>query len=465
MSDRPAPEEARAFPPARPIERSAAIALAIGTLSLTATFGLRTAVFLPDYTGGGQELTALAIHGAVELVAALVAGFLVVWLRREGLAKALLVVAAILASFAKTIVLMVYVRITEPPEALLSPGTLLLCGWATLPLWISFLPVLSAIHAARRARAIDAPLGVRAAVGAWLAAVALVSLVLGPDVLVRAWALITLGAAAFALLHGSAEEQRLAQWVRGAITQGAPVYDVQEGAVPDDVPSVYEGEARTAVISATRQDSASYRHDPVRVPVAAIDPGSALAPRSFRIRVRRRAAIPLLVGALAAVLSWPFLHGDDLPPRKLAWQYNHYNLKHHTEQEIPGVSLWTVDMGAGSIAVPIDMEMGPGGRLLLGFDHDENAVVQGKDLFRRARDMQKDDLAKLANGIFYLGFCCVVTTEEPASPNDGGARAMPPSIQKGKLVFFRRKNGKLERFEVDVEPAMVAGGESAGSWR
>ena len=65
MSDRPAPgkegyanntvegaavaDAERSFLNVKRIERGAAAGLAIGTLALTATFGLRTAVFNPDY--------------------------------------------------------------------------------------------------------------------------------------------------------------------------------------------------------------------------------------------------------------------------------------------------------------------------------------------------------------------------------------------------------------------------------
>lgn len=444
MSDKPSPEGAQPFPRTRAVERSAAFALAIGTLSLTATFGLRTAVFLPDYTLDDGEIAALGIHGAAELVLALLIGFVAVWLRSERVAKAALVVAAILAGLAKSFVLLMYVAITEPPDALISPGTLLLCAWASLPLWLSFLPVVSAAHAARRARALDAALGVRAAVGAWLAAVGLVTLVLGPDILVRVWSLITLSAAAVAFGAGSAEERRLHAWVRGAITQGAPVYDVQEGAVPDDVPSVYEGDARVAVISMARQDSASYRRDPARTPVAAVDPNRAVLPRSFRPRATRRTAVSLLVAALAVLLSWPFLHPDDLPPKKLAWQYNHHKISHDEDFEIPGVSLWIVQLGDGS--------------RLVGFDPGRGDVVEGKELFRRARDMPVDRLAKLANSIFFMGHCCTITAEDRLFPvNPDGPPPKTPFVENGKLVFWRRTNGQVDRFEVDVEPEMLAG--------
>ena len=93
--------------------------------------------------------------------------------------------------------------------------------------WLSFLPVVSAIHSARRSRAIDAPIGVRAAIGAWLAGVGLAALVLGPDGLVRAWAAVTLVAALLIFVQGAADERRLHAWVRGAILQGAPVYEVR----------------------------------------------------------------------------------------------------------------------------------------------------------------------------------------------------------------------------------------------
>ncbi len=444
MSDKPADGAARAFPDPRSIERGAAVGLAIGTLALSATFGLRTAVFLPDYSRAEEELRLLALQGAAELVLALLVGFLVVWLRRPGVAKTVLVAVAVLASLVKSFILGYYIAIAEPPEASLSPGTLLICAWTTLPLWISFLPVLSSIGAARDARALDAPLGVRAAVSAWLAGIGLASMVLGPDTLVRVWSLIALGGAGIAFLAGSAEERRLSAWLRGAVTQGAPVYDVQEGPVVDEVPSVYEGEARAAVISTARQDSASYRRDPTRRPVAAIDPKTSLSPRSFRARVMRR--ISLLVVPLSAVLCWPFLHGADLPPRRLAWQYNHSKISRNQDHEIAGVTLWSVHETSGRA-------------LIVGFDHDRNEVVEGPALFRRVRDLPVDKLAKLANGVLFNGYCCVVTEEDRTPPGDAsGARPKPPFVDSGKLVFWRRYDGKVDRFEVEIEPGMAAGG-------
>lgn len=459
MSDKPSPGDGRgegasadggrgdaeqAFPKAKSIENGAVLGLAIGTLAVTATFGLRTAVFLPDYSAEGNEMAALAIHGAAEMVAALLIGFFVVWLRNGGLAKTLLVIVAVIVGFAKMLVLAFYVAVAEPPDALISPGTMLLCAWVTVPLWLSFFPVLSAIHAARRSRAIDAPIGVRAAVGAWLLGAGFTALVLGPDILVRAWSLIALGAAAGHAAIGAAEERRLHAWVRGAVTQGAPVYEVQEGAVPDEIPSVYEGDARLAVISAAHQDSASYRRDPARRPVAAIDPKGSLAPRSFQGRATRRAAVSLLVAVLAGALCWPFLHGSDLPPRKLAWQYNHWKISRYEEHEIPGVSLWTVQMDSRT-------------NLVVGFDEEKNEVVEKEALFRRARGLSIPSLAKLANGVLYNGYCCVLTgMDMNGLMAEQGEKPKEPHVLGGKLVFWRRLDGKLDRFEVEVEGWMYS---------
>ena len=460
MSDRPAPGEPRdgkntaegaavadaerSFLNVKRIERGAAAGLAIGTLALTATFGLRTAVFNPDYSLAGEELFALGLHGAAELCAASLFGWIAVSIRREGAAKGALAAGAILICLVKVFVFGIHMTLPEPPQASLSPGTLLLCGVATLPLWLSFFPVLSAIHAARRARSLDAALGVRAAVSAWLGAVGLVSLVLGPDIAVRVWSLIALGAAALQVIRGTAELRRLVGWARGAITQGAPVYDVQEGAVPDEVPSVFEGDERVAVIRAAGQDSASYRREPSRRAVAAVDPTMALEPREFRARLNRRAGISLLVSALVVALCWPFLHGSDLPPRRLARMFDHRKISRTEEQEISSVVLWTVHMGAGA-------------NVTVGFDPDRNEVVEGQELLRRARGVPVPKLAKLANEVLFTGYCCVLVGSGADWPRDDqGQMPKEPHVKDGKLVFWRSLRGQVRRFEVAIEPEMVS---------
>lgn len=443
----PAPEiadAARSFPDRKRVERGALLAFAVGTLALTATFGLRTAVFAPDYAVEDGEIGALSIQGTAELVLALLAGALALWPRRPAIGKGILAALAILVSLTKGVLLAIFLVIAEVPAASTSPGTFLLCSLATLPLWLAFFPVLSAVGAARASRALDGPLNTRAAVSAWLLMVGLVTLVLGPDVLVRLWGLVALGGAALWASRGAEEERRLHAWARGAVTQGAPVYEVQEGAPADEIPSVYASDARRATVSAARQDSASYRRDPERRPVAAIDPTAALAPRSFVPRLKARAGVSVLVAALASALAWPFLHATNLPPRRLTTEYNHARIERDTDFEIPGLTLWSVDHGTGSA-------------FLAGFDPAANVVVEGEALFQRARRMPVDKLARFANRAHFRGPCCVVTDHDRLDPQaPDGPAPTPPFVDGGKLVFWRRFEGRLDRLEVEIDPEMVS---------
>lgn len=436
--------EARSFPDRKRVERGAVLAFAVGTLALTATLGLRTAVFAPDYGVEDGEFGSLAVQGAAELIAALLTGAIALWPRRPAVGKGLLIALTIVVCLAKGVLLAMFLAIAEPPEGSMSPGTLLLCWLVTLPLWLSFFPVLSAVGAARASRALDGPLNTRAAVSAWLLMVGLVTLVLGPDILVRFLGLVTLGGAALWASLGAEEERRLHAWVRGALTQGAPVYEVREGAPADEIPSVYASDAREATVSAARQDSASYRREPERRPVAAVDPTAALAPRSFFPRLKARAGVSVLVAALASAFVWPFLHGGNLPPRRLALEYNHARIEQDTDFEIPGLTLWSVDYGGGST-------------FLTGFDPARNVAVEGDVLFHRARSMPVDKLARFANRAYFRGPCCVVSDHDRLDPQaPDGPAPTPPFVDGGKLVFWRRHEGRLERLEVAIDPEMVS---------
>lgn len=439
-----AADAARSFPDRRRIERGAWLAFVLGTLVITACLGLRTAVFGPDYSLEGAELGALAVHGTAEIVVAMVVGAIALWPRRAGVGKGMLAGLAVLAILAKGVFLAMFLAIAEPPESSMSPGTLLICWLVTVPLWLSFFPVLTTIGVARQGKALDAPLDVRAAVGAWIGMLGVIALVLGPDVAVRFWGVIALGGAALWASRGAAEERRLQAWLRDAVGRGAPVYEVQEGAVADEIPSVYASDPRRAAIAVAQQDSASYRRDPSRRPIAAFDPQASLEPRGFGARIQLRASVSLVIALLASALCWPFLHGSDLPPRRLVQQYDHARLERITDFEVEGLTLWKVSYT-------------PESSFVTGFAPGSNTVVEGEALFRRARHMPVGDLASFANSVYFRGPCCVVGARDRLDPEaPGGPAPTPPFVDGGKLVFWRRHEGNLERLEVAIEPEMVS---------
>lgn len=436
-----------AFPSLRRVGIVAAFAFAAGTATMTASLGLRTAGFLPDYSLDSVEMAFLATQGTAELAFGLLVGFIVTFVRRGGIAKGVLVGTAVAVCLFKVLAFTAFVTLTEPPDASISPGTYLVCMGVTLPLWISFFPVLSALAEARNKRAIDGPLKALSAVSAWFFSVSLGSLILGPDLAVRAIGLVALAGAGLSVWAGARAERRLAAWLSEAVRSGAPVYSVQPGPASDDVRSVYEGEKREALLVTSRQDSASYRREPMRSILATFDPERVSAPRSYRARLKRPAGVFLLVGALASALSWPFLHGADLPPRRLSSQYNHVKITRNEEYEIPGIVLWTVEMGLDN-------------RRLVGFDSDQNRVIEGEALFRRARGVPTDTLAKLANSVLFDGRCCVLTgSEAPRYKDEKGETAKAPVVAGDKLLFYRRNGDVAQLFTVDIDPAMVSSGQ------
>jgi hypothetical protein len=98
----PAPSAAPPFPSQGAAEHAAVLCFALGTLALTGTFGLRTALFHPEYAAAATQLGLLALQGGGELVL----GFLLPWLlllrlRREGLAKGLFIAAAVMVTLVK----------------------------------------------------------------------------------------------------------------------------------------------------------------------------------------------------------------------------------------------------------------------------------------------------------------------------------------------------------------------------
>ena len=229
------------FPSRRAAERGAILGFVIGTLALTATFGLRTAVFQMEYSAGSDQLRLLAVHGMAECVMALVFGFLAMLPRRAGISTAILVLAALAITVAKLMFMAVLIAIGEPDPWSYSRGIFALSAVVSLPLILSFLPVAGAVFTARASNAHDGALQVRATLCVWLAAAGFATVVLGPDLVVRAWGLIVVGGAALHVAIGAADERRLLDWARGAVARGAPMYFIENEAPKADVPPVYAG--------------------------------------------------------------------------------------------------------------------------------------------------------------------------------------------------------------------------------
>lgn len=444
------------FPSLRSIERGAALALVLGTLTMTATFGLRTAVFQPDYFAEPVQAVVLAGQAAFELFFALILGFLVVWVRRPSVAKTVLVVSALLLTALKGFLLAFFAVIGEVPSP--SPGTVVLCTLVTIPLWLTYLPVLSAIASARGAHILpvadpestsqntppahDSPFEIRAAVCAWLATVGLGAFLLGPDWLVRLWASLSLGGAAAHLAIGLAEEKRLSQWASQAIAQGPPSYQLGEEEPLPGIPALFAEHARKATLFGLSEQAGSYRQEPRKEPLAALDPAALKRPRSFARRVTRRLPVPMVYTILAVAISWPLLHPSDLPPRAVSLAFAHERIVPYTSYSIEGLTLWSVRRGAGKVIV--------------GYDPEAHATVGGEQLFLRFRSVSKGDLAELANATMYGGEMYVLRGSDPGWPKDEkGESPKAPFVQGDKLFFWRSAEGKSLSTDVPIVPGMV----------
>jgi hypothetical protein len=430
------------FPSRRAAERGVILGFVIGTLALTATFGLRTAVFQTDYSAGSDQLGVLAVHGMAECVAALLLGFLALLPRRKGVSTAILVLAALVIPLAKAMFLAVLVAIGEPDPWSYSLGIFALCAAVSLPLILSFLPVTGAVFAARASNAHDGALQVRATLCVWLAAAGLAAVVLGPDLAVRAWGLVVVGGAALHVAIGAADERRLLDWARGAVARGAPVYFIENEAPKDDVPSVYAGDARKAAILTAAEDAGSYRRDPSRRPIAAVDLEALNRPRRFVDRIVQIGGIPLVLTLLAIGIGWLVLHPTGLAPRAVTLAFQHYRVKPYSGHSLPGLSLWAVERG---------------GDYVVGYDPETRRVVQEAELFHRVRGVPVERLADLANAMLYNGNCCVLKGSDPGWPKDTeGRQPRAPYVQDGKLVFWRKWEDKVYRFEAPVEEGMLS---------
>lgn len=430
------------FPSRRAAERGAILGFVIGTLALTATFGLRTAVFQMEYSAGSDQLRLLAVHGMAECVMALVFGFLAMLPRRAGISTAILVLAALAITVAKLMFMAVLIAIGEPDPWSYSRGIFALSAVVSLPLILSFLPVAGAVFTARASNAHDGALQVRATLCVWLAAAGFATVVLGPDLVVRAWGLIVVGGAALHVAIGAADERRLLDWARGAVARGAPMYFIENEAPKADVPPVYAGDVRKATILAAAEDAGSYRRDPSRQPIAAVDPEALNRPRHFVDRILRIGGIPPALTLIAIVIGWSVLHPDGMPPRAVATAFEHYRVKPYSGYSLPGLSLWAVERG---------------GEYVVGYDPETRRVVKDAELFHRVRGVPVERLADLANSMLYNGYCCVLKGSDPGWPQDTeGKQPRAPYVQDGKLVFWRKWEDKVYRFEAPVEEGMLS---------
>ncbi len=451
------------FPKLRSIERGALLGFVIGNLALATTFGLRTAFFQPDYHPEPAQLALLGIQGVAEILVSLSVCALALWIRRAGLSKTLLVVCAAALVLVKGFLLMAYVTLGEPNPWVLSPGTMALCALVSVPVWITFFPVLAAIRAARGARApttegasrdaaqasppaMDSPLEVRAALVVWLATVGLGTFVLGPDWPVRLWGSLVIGAAAAHLGIGLAEERRLVQWARQAIKQGPPAYVLQEEPPPAEAPSVFAADERKATLYAASEEAGSYRTGPAKKVFAAVDPVVSRAPRRFGKRVTARLTIPLVYTTMAVALSWPLLHSSEMPPRAVSAMYSHYPIAPHTGHQIEGLTLWSVRRMEGE-------------HTLVGYDPETREVIDGERLFRRVRGVSLTDLADLANMMLYDGRFPIQRNTATSPKDESGADPTAPFLDDGRLVFWRVGPTQSIRTEAPYEQGMLAEGK------
>lgn len=430
------------FPSRRTAERGAILGFVMGTLALTATFGLRTAVFHVEYSATSDQLGVLAVHGMAECVVALFFGVLALLPRRAGVSMTILVVAALVITVAKAMFLAVLIALGEPDPWSYSLAIFALCVVVSVPLMLSFLPVVGAVFAARACNAHDGALQVRATLCVWLAAAGLATVVLGPDLAVRAWGLIVIGGAALHVAIGAAQERRLLDWARSAVARGAPVYFIENEAPKDDVPPVYAGDARKATILTAAEDAGSYRRDPSKRPVAAVDLETLNRPRRFVDRILQIGKMPLVLTLIAITIGWLVLHPAGLPPRAVTIAFQHYRVKPYSGYSLPGLSLWAVERG---------------GDYVVGYDPETRRVVQDAELFHRVRGVPVERLADLANAMLYNGNCCVLKGSDPGWPKDTeGRQPRAPYVQDGKLVFWRKWEDKVYRFEAPVEEGMVS---------
>lgn len=443
------------IPDRRPAERAAILAYGLGVQSLTAVFGLRTVLAQPDYLPEDWQLRALAIHGAAELLLALLFAFIAMKVRSERAARAVIMAPAAIVLCPKTVLLLFMLAIRESNPWTYSGWTQLLSILVSIPVAASFMPVVMAVFAARggdgqmrdegappRVAALDRPLEVRAALFVWLFTVGLATVVLGPDSLVRLWGAIVLAFAAIQYLLGAREERAFFQWAQRAVDQGPPAFVLLPEPPADTVPTLYPDHARKSTLFEAGDQTGTYRKDPSRRPVAALDPLKLAAPRRFIDRVRARAFAPIVYTSIAVAASWFVLHDASVPPRTVAEVFDHHPLKRDTTEELDGLTFWQVTGG------PRD--------LLVAYDPIERRVIQGDELFHRFRARTPAELATLAQRVLYNGNGTLLQGADPGWPKDtDGDPPKAPYVERGTLHFWLRYDAGPQHQQVPVTPEMV----------
>lgn len=453
------------FPSRKATERLAIAAFVVGTVVMCATLGLRTAFFLPDHFIEEEQLQMLAYQAVFDLTTSLLVGALVVWLRRPLLAKGILVAAAIAVGLVKSFVASFLVSFAgEVNPWFTSPGTMLLCAFANVPLWIAFFPVLTAIAKARephlekvisgsvgdvrpRPSPLDAPLDVSSAMVTYLATVGIGSFLLGPDLLVRfaGGAACAIATAHFAIVL--ADEGRLVKWARLAVSGSETSVVMKEETPPPEVPLLFAESAPKAVLYTVSEAAGSYRKEPEKKPICAIDPAGLKTRRGFGSRISGRFFLALVPTILAVLLALPMLEWVEIPPRAVMRAYPHHEINRANITKIEGLTLYNVQQ--------------PGdGRLLVGYDEEKREVVSGMPLFNRVQ-APITEKADLANRILYDGRFPVLRDSEAALARARNPDVSPPRYENGSLIFWRDMNGVLTREQVPCSPPTLAPSSTA----
>ncbi|MFO0586851.1 MAG: hypothetical protein U0441_04900 [Polyangiaceae bacterium] len=455
-------------PKLRHAELLAFCSFVLTTVILCGALGLRTAFYLPTYLLQMEELSLLGKQAVFDAVtAALVVG-LAMWSRSRFLSKTLLLLAAIAIGVVKSGVASFMVSFAgETNPWYTSPGTMLLCAFVNVPLWIGFFPVITALSKARGPEgktrspgvlqddhkkpvpALDGPLELHAAVVAWQMTVGLATLALGPDILFRLLGLALIAGATSHLSVARREENRLFQWLRLSVEGSLPGVVMKEEPAPAGVPALYAEDASKAVLYTVAEEGGSYRKEPEKRPFATIDPARVKAPRGFFSRVSGRFFLALVPAILMVLLALPMIEWVEVPPRALTREFPHHEINRDTITKIDGVTLYNVEQPGG-------------GRLLVGYDEDSNVVVRGMPLFQRAKG-PVTELADLANRILYDGRFPVMRDTDVYVLRDKEPNAKPPVYENETLTFWRNINGSPERVEVPCPPANVKHPSSAGT--
>lgn len=453
------------FPSLKAAERLAVLSFVVATFVMCATLGLRTAFFLPDHFVETEQLQWLTYQAVFDVVSACCVGVLVVWLRRPLLAKAILVTAALLIGLVKSFVASFLVSFAgEVNPWYTSPGTMLVCAFVNVPLWIAFFPVLNAVSKARGPRPekasyetfdkpppppapLDSPLDVRAATVTYLATVGIGSFLLGPDLLVRLCGGLACAFATAYFAVSLADEGRLVKWARQVASGADASLVAKEEAGPPSVPVLFAGTAPQVVLYTVSESAGSYRKGPEKAPVCALDPAGLKSRKGFGSRVGGRFFLALVPTILAVLLVLPMLEWVEVPPRAVTREYPHHEINRDTITKIEGLVLFNVQQ--------------PGnGRRLVGYDEDKREVVSGEPLFQRVH-APITEMADLANRILYDGRFPVLRDGEAGLARDRNPDVSPPRYENGYLIFWRDVNGVLTRDQVACSPPVVKPGTTS----